>query len=609
MACCEIGRQEPRPAHLGPWAQRPIYQSPKSVENNKVRQRLLVLPVLLTLAGGFVSPVGAQPVSPEIGSGGQPVIIGQPIRSEPHIDFIDEPTESDIADALDSIQQAAAGETPSQPLPDGVQFALSGDDFILDYRTPIPEETKVVFEAVMAEWADVLDMNGAGIHINIFYQELAAGTLGGTSTYRVAVTQDGETFAITTALLNARLGSDQYPWDSDIQVYVNSTVSWNLQTSGSTPTSEYSLYTTMLHEIGHGLGFWGDIEPDTVASDILSSFDMRLYHDTAAAGGIAPAVPVRTSQHPVTGTDHSWFKNLDGTWERIYDPSGGYRHGSSMSHFDEWAYGPNLPLGGALMTPMLGGGETIYDVDNVTLGIMEASGWKIKRPPVAPQIQSASVNSSSVELVLTPDTRVLGPPASQWEVVVKQGSTTMGSALVDATQRSVSVPVFLSVGDYEITVVARGSGGSSDPVSAPIQSSNAVPDGYGNCRQAPVNPAFATSDPTKASLFRLYCSYFLRNPDSDGFEYWSQTYSSGATGLNDISNLFATSAEFQLTYGSLSNEEFIDLIYNNVMERAAEPQGFQYWLSKVRLGELTRGEVMFYFSQSAEFQAKTGTVS
>ncbi len=58
----------------------------------------------------------------------------------------------------------------------------------------------------------------------------------------------------------------------------------------------------------------------------------------------------------------------------------------------------------------------------------------------------------------------------------------------------------------------------------------------------------------------------------------------------------STSAEFQLTYGSLSNEEFVHLIYTNVMERTAEPGGFEYWLAKIRQGELTRGDVMFYFS-------------
>ncbi len=122
-----------------------------------------------------------------------------------------------------------------------------------------------------------------------------------------------------------------------------------------------------------------------------------------------------------------------------------------------------------------------------------------------------------------------------------------------------------------------------------------------------MNPNFATGDPIKASLFRLYCSYFLRNPDADGFDYWYQTFSSGSTGLNEISNLFATSDEFRLTYGSLSNEVFFKLIYNNVMERQAEPEGFRYWLGKIEQGVLTRGEVMFYFSQSEEFQIKTGT--
>ncbi len=583
-----------------------------------MRRRLLVLPVVATLLLGVGAPVGAEtgPVTTDpvtTGPENELVVIGQPTLSEPHIDFVGEPTGADIQDALDSIATIAA-EDVSRPrgaentVPEGAQFAASGDDFTVDYRTTdMPNEVKLVVNAVMTEWANVLDMNGAGVQVEIFYQPIAGGTLAATASFSVPVTEGGETFNMPTAVLNARNGSDEYPYDSDLQVYINSNETWNYQTTGPIRAYEYHLYTTMLHEIGHGLGFWGDIDPQTTASDTPSSFDVRIYHDLATSAEDGPATPVRTSQNPVTATGHSWFKNLDGTWERIHDPSSGFQGGSSMSHFDEYAYRRFLFDAGALMTPVQSSGELIYTVDNVTLGVMEAVGWKVKRPPLTPEVSSATVSPVSVDVVLVPNTQVEGPPAVQWEVLVKSGTETVGSIQVAATQRSISVPVFLPAGDYEVVVLARGSGGSSAPTSTPILSTNVTPPAYDNCRQAPVNPTFATEDATKASLFRLYCSYFLRNPDPDGFGYWYQTFSSGAVGLNEISNLFATSKEFGLTYGSLSNEAFINLVYRNVMERQAEPEGFRYWLGKIEQGVLTRGEVMFYFSQSEEFQIKTGT--
>ncbi len=572
-----------------------------------VRHRLAVLLVPTLAMTSLAIPAGAEPDQDEIQrSIDEYVVLGEPILSEPHIDYVSQPSDADRAEAAEIIAELDASGPSVRALPEGVQFARAGGDFVLDYRTSIPNEMKTVFDAVMVEWSQALEMNGAGVHIEIYYQQLSGSTLAATGTYRVAVTDQGETFAIPTALVNARAGSDQYPYDSDIRVYVNSSVNWNTALAGAVPGDQYSLYTTMLHEIGHGLGFWGDIAPDSVAGDLFSSFDMRVYHDAGTSTGVEPALPIRTAPNPVTRTDRSWFRNLDGTWERIYDPVT-YQDGSSMSHFDEWTYPAGDPTNGALMTPALAGSEVIYNVDNVTLGVMEASGWKIKRPPQSPQIVSAAVGATSVEVVIAPSRSSDGPPAAVWDITIWNGQTTVVALHVDAVERSVSVPIFLGAGDYQIVVSGRGSGGSSAAVSRLVSSNNVTPAEYDNCRRAPVNPNFATDDATKASLYRLYCSYFLRNPDNAGFDYWIEQYSSNLRTLDEISNFFTESTEFSQTYGALSDSEFVDLIYLNVMERPAEPDGFTFWVDQIGRRQYTRGQVMLFFSQSQEFQTKTGT--
>jgi len=98
---------------------------------------------------------------------------------------------------------------------------------------------------------------------------------------------------------------------------------------------------------------------------------------------------------------------------------------------------------------------------------------------------------------------------------------------------------------------------------------------------------------------RLYFAYFLRIPDYDGLMYWIGQYTAGLS-LNQISEAFAQSQEFIDTYGSLNNSEFIDLIYWNVLERAPEPAGHDYWTNLLDIAALTRGEVMTQFSESAE---------
>ncbi|MFZ9047143.1 MAG: DUF4214 domain-containing protein, partial [Cyclobacteriaceae bacterium] len=70
-----------------------------------------------------------------------------------------------------------------------------------------------------------------------------------------------------------------------------------------------------------------------------------------------------------------------------------------------------------------------------------------------------------------------------------------------------------------------------------------------------------------APVVRLYFAYFNRLPDTGGLSYWISEYTSGNRTLTGISDAFASSGEFSATYGSLSNGDFVDLIYNNLFGR------------------------------------------
>ena len=106
-----------------------------------------------------------------------------------------------------------------------------------------------------------------------------------------------------------------------------------------------------------------------------------------------------------------------------------------------------------------------------------------------------------------------------------------------------------------------------------------------------------------APIVRLYFAYFLRIPDYGGLKYWLMSARAGY-GLQSISQDFAGSAEFTTRYGGLTNDQFITLIYNNILSRAPEPIGKAYWLGKLNDGSLTRGQVMIGFSESTEYITK-----
>jgi hypothetical protein len=102
-----------------------------------------------------------------------------------------------------------------------------------------------------------------------------------------------------------------------------------------------------------------------------------------------------------------------------------------------------------------------------------------------------------------------------------------------------------------------------------------------------------------APVSRLYLAYFLRIPDSAGLEFWINEKLSGKT-LSEISDSFADSTEFQNTYGSLNNSDFVDLVYSNLFDREADSAGFAYWTGQLDNSIDSRGTVMASFSESQE---------
>ncbi len=109
----------------------------------------------------------------------------------------------------------------------------------------------------------------------------------------------------------------------------------------------------------------------------------------------------------------------------------------------------------------------------------------------------------------------------------------------------------------------------------------------------------------EGAIYRLYLAYFLRPADPGGAAFWNQEANNGRS-LTSISNAFARSPEFSARDGFLSNEEFIELVYANVLSREPDSQGRSFWLGQMARG-LSQGDVMLSFSESPEFVVRTGS--
>jgi len=117
---------------------------------------------------------------------------------------------------------------------------------------------------------------------------------------------------------------------------------------------------------------------------------------------------------------------------------------------------------------------------------------------------------------------------------------------------------------------------------------------------------FVDNDADKRGpLVRLYKAYYKRWPDAGGYDYWIRKMKNG-TSLTKVSDSFANANEFKTKYGTVSNEQFVLLVYNNVLNRTPDQGGYNYWVKKLNDKKITRGGVMLQFSESSEYKRKYG---
>ena len=105
-------------------------------------------------------------------------------------------------------------------------------------------------------------------------------------------------------------------------------------------------------------------------------------------------------------------------------------------------------------------------------------------------------------------------------------------------------------------------------------------------------------------VFRLYNAVFGRNPDMAGHQNWTLSLASEALVLDTVVSAFVASREFQATYGAVTDEQFVTLLYNNVLERDPDTAGFTFWMQWLS-GGASREEVVTRFAESREFRANT----
>ncbi|SFV09289.1 Ig-like domain-containing protein [Pseudoduganella namucuonensis] len=110
-------------------------------------------------------------------------------------------------------------------------------------------------------------------------------------------------------------------------------------------------------------------------------------------------------------------------------------------------------------------------------------------------------------------------------------------------------------------------------------------------------------DGVGGQAYRVYQAAFNRSPDLGGLGYWMAQMDQGAS-LKEVASGFVASAEFKTAYGANpSNAQIVNQLYQNVLHRAGETAGLDYWVGVLDSKAASVAEVLAGFSESAENQA------
>ncbi len=112
--------------------------------------------------------------------------------------------------------------------------------------------------------------------------------------------------------------------------------------------------------------------------------------------------------------------------------------------------------------------------------------------------------------------------------------------------------------------------------------------------------------PEEGEVHRLYLAVFGRRPDRGGFDFWTVKRLEGWA-LDRVAAHFIDSAEYRSRFGAPADEQFVDLLYRNVLGRRPDTDGRSFWLDQLAKG-MDRRRVVVLFAESPEFVDTTGTV-
>jgi hypothetical protein len=279
--------------------------------------------------------------------------------------------------------------------------AVSMSEVIITYEVPPPANVKSVFEQAATTWANYLKSD-VPIRIYVKWRPLATGILGSAGAYSSVRNFVGANKLNTwypIALAEKMAHTNLNGTDSDIVATFNSDFpDWFIGTNGVPTSNQIDLYSVVLHEMGHGLGFIGQIQADVTSNSTSLAtatygypgiFDQFIFDsknkqlvDTLTYKKNSNELFKQIISDSLFFSSNAVLRNNSNSSARLYAPKPtqrnptnpmGYIEGSSVYHVDQNTYPPgNL---NALMTPQIARGEITAQLGPIVKGIFNDLGW------------------------------------------------------------------------------------------------------------------------------------------------------------------------------------------------------------------------------------------
>jgi hypothetical protein len=277
--------------------------------------------------------------------------------------------------------------------------SVGGAEITVEYWFFTPQ-AQTAFQYAVDIWAGLLSSE-VPIKVLAGYIPLPPGILGSAgSNYIVGNTPGTQRNTWYATALADKLAGENILIDPDddydiIAVFNSNYPNWYFGTDGNTPSGDFDFATVVLHELCHGLGFFGLMNYDDETGygfygTSTTTFPAIYDHYTYTRMGrnllnenFFPNPSVELGD-ALTGDQILFSGN------NVIVATKGKRAllftlpiwlpGSSYVHLDEWEYPPGNE--NSLMTPGLMPGESILHPGPITLAIFDDIGWngKVKKP-------------------------------------------------------------------------------------------------------------------------------------------------------------------------------------------------------------------------------------